>query len=129
LLAVVGAKLTYRLPYKWSRMSVTAAGSAIHYQSSRPDAKAEIVVEVGPRYSAPSDFDHFLTARFRLYTMLGRRPGYAQVEHPPWELSDARITHIQQSIVAAAGLTQPHGHPALHYSPGVDVRIGAPTLL
>jgi len=73
--------------------------------------------------------DHFLTARFRLYTMFGDKLGYAQVEHPRWPLCRARAVKIDQDLIQAAGLPAPEGDPLVHYSPGVDVKVGMPVIL
>jgi uncharacterized protein YqjF (DUF2071 family) len=66
----------------------------------------------------------FLTARFRLYTMIGGRLSSAAAEHPPWPLHSARLLHLDQDLVQAAGLPAPTGRPLVHASPGVSVRIG-----
>jgi uncharacterized protein YqjF (DUF2071 family) len=33
---------------------------------------------------------------------------------------------VDDSLISAAGLPEPSGEPLVHYSPGVDVRIGRP---
>jgi uncharacterized protein (DUF427 family) len=33
---------------------------------------------------------------------------------------------VDDGLISAAGLPAPHGEPLVHYSPGVDVRIGRP---
>ena len=67
--AVLGARLTYGLPYYWSRMTVRATGRRrIHYTSARPGAAADITVDVGEAVAEPDDLTVFLTERYRLYT-------------------------------------------------------------
>ena len=124
LLAVVGARASYRLPYKWARMEVVHEGNTFRYRSERHDAHADIVVEVGSNCS-PGELDHFLTARFRLFTVIAGRLAFAQAEHPPWQLCLASAARLDQTITDAAALS-PRGAPILHYSWGVDVRIGRP---
>jgi uncharacterized protein YqjF (DUF2071 family) len=126
LLAVAGARITYGLPYRWSEMSVAARAGVMHYRSERRDAGADIVVETGEPYTSPGELDHFLTARFRLYTVLWSRLACAPVDHSPWPLWHARAARVRQRLMRAAGLETPPGEPLAHYSPGVDVRVGAP---
>jgi uncharacterized protein YqjF (DUF2071 family) len=51
------------------------------------------------------------------------------VEHPRWPLRRARVLHLDESLVQAAGLPAPAGAPLAHFSPGVEVKIGAPRLV
>ena len=132
LAAVLAAMAAYRLPYRWARMRLRRDGNRIHYQSRRrwpgpSGARGDVIVEIGDVLPAERlrDFDHFLTARFRLYASIGSKLVFATVEHPPWPLAAARVIELQQDLVAAAGLPAPLGDPVVHYSPGVDVRVGA----
>src|SRR3954465_695815 len=56
LAAVAGARVTYGLPYAWSRMEVTRSGSQIVYHSARtgplPTASTDIIVEPGATIEA-----------------------------------------------------------------------------
>jgi uncharacterized protein YqjF (DUF2071 family) len=70
--------------------------------------------------------DHFLTARWMLFSVWGGRMLRARVEHPPWPLHRGEVLEIDDDLVRAAGLPQPVGAPLVHCSPGVDVRIGRP---
>ena len=67
--AVLGARLTYGLPYYWSSMSVRATGrNRIEYTSTRAGAIADITVQVGEVLARPDDLVLFLTERYRLYS-------------------------------------------------------------
>jgi len=133
--AVLGARALYHLPYKLAAMSVECVPGGVHYVSSRrepgDDASADIWIEPDEALTPVEshDLDHFLTARWRLYTLLPRGLGYAQVEHPPWPLARARVRRIEQNLVTAAGLPPPQGPPLVHYSHGVEVKVGRPRLL
>ena len=72
------------------------------------------------------DRDHFLTARWVLFSVLAGRQFFARAEHPPWPLHRAEALTVDDSLISAAGLPEPRGEPLVHYSPGVDVRIGRP---
>ena len=89
----------------------------------------EVSVEPVIRICQPAelgDRDHFLTARWVLFSVLAGRPLFARAEHPPWPLRRAEALTVDDSLIAAAGLPAPQGEPLVHYSPGVDVRIGRP---
>jgi uncharacterized protein YqjF (DUF2071 family) len=130
LAAVAGARLTYRLPYRWAAMRVRSKAARVEYVSRRhfwPGA-AHIIIARGLPLRADA-LARFLTARFRLYTTIARRPAFAQVEHPPWPLESATLEKLDQDVIEHSGLPRPAGPPLVHFSPGVDVRIGRPTLL
>lgn len=136
--AVVVARTTYRLPYFWADMDVTEDGTGITYASRRRSATgqptgvaSQVGIDIGAPYAADelTELDHFLTARWVLFSVAGRsgqRQRHARAAHPPWPLHRATVRTLADQLVAAAGLPQPHEEPMVHYSPGVDVRIGAP---
>jgi hypothetical protein len=132
LAAVAGARLAYRLPYRWAAMQVRPGNETVEYASSRKwpfgPGDARICVEIGEAIE-PAELDKFLTARFRLYTMFFGRLGFAQIEHEPWPLRTGRILRLVQNVVEASGVPQPCGDAMLLYSPGVDVRVGRVRLL
>jgi uncharacterized protein len=91
-------------------------------------AISQVRVRVGAPYqpSELGDRDHFLTARWVLFSVLAGHPLFARAEHQPWPLHRAEALTVDDSLTSAAGLPAPHGAPLVHYSPGVDVRIGRP---
>lgn len=136
LAAVVGARTGFRLNYQWAQMKLAREGSMVRYSSSRnglmsTSAHSEIEVEVGEAFEPDEliERDHFLTALWRLYTSYGGRLAYMQVEHPPWPLYQARVVKLEEDLVAAAGVPRPEAAPLVHYSPGVDVKVGGPLIL
>jgi uncharacterized protein YqjF (DUF2071 family) len=127
--AVIAARLAYGLPYAWSRMRVELAGRRRTYTSTRlwPNPRGRTLIEVeaaGP--IEPGGLETFLTARFRLYSFRFGRLTSAEVDHPPWPLETARLIRAEQTLTAAAGLPDPASPPHVLFSPGVDVRVGAP---
>jgi hypothetical protein len=128
-LAVIGARLTYGLPYAWSRMRVVRTASQVTYESARlwPDSRAHTRIVVEPAGAIdPGPLDLFLTARFRLYSFLFGKLMCAKVDHSPWPLRSARLIEAHQTLTDAAGFSQPLQPDMVRYSPGVDVRIGLP---
>ncbi|MCU1486771.1 MAG: hypothetical protein JWN67_3517 [Actinomycetia bacterium] len=133
--AVVVARATYRLPYFWSKMSLVHDGSSIAYTSRRrwPDpgrgARSEAVIEIGEPFAAHelTDLDHYLTARWALYSAPRSGLRHARAFHDPWPLRRGKVLHLRDDLVAASGLPQPVGEPLVHHSRSVEVRIGWPT--
>jgi len=134
LVAVAGGRLLYFQPYWWSKLSIERAGGRFRYRGHRRSLSApgyEAVIDVGELYSAEElgELDHFLTARWVLYPLYGGRAASAQVEHPPWALWRARVVSLKQDMTTRLGLPPPEGDPVVHYSEGVDTRIGPPRLI
>ena len=136
LLPVLVARSTYRLPYMWSKMSIVRVGHQVSYAARRrwPDprgASSAFTIRRNDRIPASdvSPLEHFLTARWGLYTRLRDQLAFAPVAHPPWPLERAELEHFNDQLVEAAGYLVPNGHPIVHYSPGVEVRIGLPRLV
>jgi uncharacterized protein YqjF (DUF2071 family) len=131
--AVVVARTTYRLPYFWARMALAESPGRIEYSCGRRwpgprGARSHQVIEIGEPF-APAEltaFDHFLTARWILFSVHGGRRRFARAWHEPWVLHHATASVCDDELLAAAGLPQPNDEPIVHYSPGVDVRIGRP---
>jgi len=131
LLPVAVARASYRLPYMWSRMRIDRVGEYVTYTARRRwpgprGARSELAIRLGAPIEAPSPLEHFLTARWGLFTQLGSRLAYAPVEHPEWPLQQATVAYIDDDFISAAGYPRPQGDPLVHYSPGVEVRIGLP---
>jgi uncharacterized protein len=134
--AVLAARGSYLLPYFWSAMSVRAQGRRLEYRGRRrwpgpQGAGCDAEVELGGLLDEDElgELDHFLTARYRLFTMIGGRPAMAEAEHPRWSLRRARVAGLEQDLLQAAGLPAPSGEPVVHASRGVPVRIGRWRLL
>ena len=94
--AVLTARSTYRLPYFWSRMRVTRDGDVVRYDCTRGwpgprGARSRVEVEIGDAYAADelTELDHFLTARWRLFSVSRKGLRYAHAQHDPWPLRRA----------------------------------------
>lgn len=131
--AVVVARTTYRLPYFWSAMGIAETGGGVSYRCRRRwpgphGAVSTARIAIGRPYAASelTERDHFLTARWILFSDAGGWRRFARAWHQPWPLHRATATAVDDELVRAAGLPAPEGEPLVHYSPGVDVRIGRP---
>jgi uncharacterized protein YqjF (DUF2071 family) len=131
--AVLAARSTYRLPYFWSRMRLDHHDATISYECRRRwpgprGARSAALVEIGDRYepSELTELDHFLTARWALYSAPLSGLHWARAYHEPWPLHRAQLLGIHDELIVAAGLPEPEGTPLVHFSPSVEVRIGWP---
>jgi uncharacterized protein YqjF (DUF2071 family) len=89
---------------------------------------SDVRIRIGEPY-APAELDerdHFLTARWILFSVAGSRRRFARACHDPWPLHRAQALTADDKLIQAAGLPAPAGEPLVHYSPGVDVAIGRP---
>jgi uncharacterized protein YqjF (DUF2071 family) len=131
LAAVLGARVGYHLPYFWAQMRVAAENGVIHYRSRRhwphdSGATTDIAIQPGDPYHSSdlTDRDHFLTARYRLYSTFRGQLRHADIEHPPWPLARASAIDLRQTLFEAAGLPPPSGAPLVHYADELAVKIG-----
>lgn len=132
--AVVASALRtgLRLPYRRSAIGITAHGSQRIYtvdrrRPHRPGSlrlTVEIADELEP--GRRSAFDTFLVGRWRAATTLGAIPLHVPVEHPTWPLHRARLLALDDQLSTGLGLPEPVTGPHVLFSPGVDVRLGAP---
>jgi uncharacterized protein YqjF (DUF2071 family) len=125
-LAVVGARLSYGLPYFWSTMKLCSNSRFVRYESARAGAEAAITLEVGPRLLDPDDLALFLTERYRLYTRRFGRIVMAVVDHAPWPLHQAKLVDWRETVRRAAGLPDGDDPALVHWSPGVQVTVDWP---
>lgn len=147
LVPVLAARIGFRLPYVWAKMSVRGGGgggrggrgggegptgTVFDYESRRRwpgpvGAHSRITVRVGERLERPTPADHFVTARWGLHNAWFGRPVYLPNEHPRWPLYRAELLRCEQDLITAAGLRHPAGPPdSVLYSPGVPVRFSGP---
>ena len=134
LLPAVVARLTYRLPYCWGSADHGVRNHSLTTSVRRRwpggrDGKAStrIALAIGAPLDSPTEFDHWASARWGLYSRgFGSRLMYAPVEHPRWKLYGASVVELDDSLITAAGLPTPTTEPRCLFSPGVPVRIGMP---
>jgi uncharacterized protein YqjF (DUF2071 family) len=118
-LAVTGARLTYRLPYRRARMHVTSEGEWTAYRSHRRGGAFEARYRpTGDVFTAePGTLAHWLTERYRLFT----RRWSADIHHPPWPLQPA-----EAEIAVNTFATGPPAH--LHFAARLDVLAWPPRI-
>ena len=129
--AVLAARAGYRLPYFWSHMAVDVADNRISYRCRRrmpwsggARCDADVIIGAPLDESERDELAHFLTARFRLFTVVAGRLVAAEAEHPEWPLHHAELRRLDQDLLQRAELPPSVGDPLVHASPGVRVRVG-----
>jgi len=142
-LAVIGARVWYRLAYHFARISMEVdentarTGCSVDYHSERlwPGPKPAScalryrVSDGQRRMAVAGSLEHFLVERYLLYAGSERRLRQATVAHAPYPLQEVEVGFARQTLTAAARL--PSLPCPLHalYSPGVSVRVFAPRRL
>jgi uncharacterized protein YqjF (DUF2071 family) len=128
LLAVLGARVLFHLPYAWASMEHRESAAGIAYHSRRLLSRQSVAVDltyraIGP-VAAPSvagTLAYFLTERYCLYTLgFGRLLG-GEVHHEPWPLQPAEAEWRTNELPAAYGLTLPEVAPVLQFSRSLPV--------
>jgi hypothetical protein len=133
LLAVLGARLAFGLPYFWARMTVENSGDAVHYRSRRRSSgrPAELrarYAPVGPVFRAPpGSLEDWLTSRYRLFTVGSGGVRAAEIDHEPWPLQRAAAEIKANTLGEAAGIALLGPPPHLLFSHRLDVRIWPPS--
>jgi uncharacterized protein YqjF (DUF2071 family) len=136
LAPVAAARAAYRLPYMWSKMSVEIDDTTAQYECVRRfpgprGAHSSVVVRIGDRLddSQLTERDHFLSARWRLYSQMFGSVWSARAHHERWTLHSGTLERYDDELVTAAGLPAPTGDPVVQYSPGVHVAVSVPSRL
>ena len=120
LLAVIGARVSYGLPYFHASASAREGEGWIRYSSARVDGEA--VFEARYRSAgdasvpAPGSLEHFLTERYALYVVRGGTVWRGEIHHAAWRLHPAEADIVRNTMAEAAGIDLPPQVPLLHFS-------------
>lgn len=73
--------------------------------------------------SQPGSFEHFLTERYRLFTLgrKGRGVRIGEIAHQPWPLQEAECEVSACEMTNGLGFELPSREPILHYADQLDV--------
>jgi uncharacterized protein YqjF (DUF2071 family) len=136
LLVALGARLAFATPYTWARMRIRDDGDAIEYSTQRRwprprGAGGTMRVTLGAAVDHPSDVEEFVTARFGLHTRWLGRTLWIPNHHEPWPLRRATLEHLDDDLVAAAGLPglADRTPTSVLHSDGVRTTFGMPRLV
>jgi len=125
-LAVQSARTFYRLPYRFARMMTRKEDHEVFYSCSRRErSSAEFHARYRPisavRQREKGSLEHWLTERYRLYTVAGGKVFHADIHHVPWPLQDAEADIATNTMAKAAGIDLPDVKPLLHFASRLDV--------
>ncbi len=134
LAVVLGARAVFGLPYMWARMRVERDAETVTYRSSRlapgpRGAGGRLVVRPGAPLAGPEPLADFLTARWGLHVTIRGRLRFVPNHHEPWPLRRAELLHLEDTLVAAAGLPGVVERPpdSVLFSTGVRAVFGPPS--
>lgn len=129
-LCVVGARMTYHLPYHFADMELEEDGASRSYRSTRAwpgptPATLEARFTIGEDLGAarPGTLEDFLCERYLLYSEKGGALYRGQVHHTPYPLTRARLDHLDECLLKAAGVEVAEPPVSVLASPGVDVDV------
>ena len=127
-LAVRSARAFYRLPYRFASMTARMENDEVFYSCSRRErSSAEFHARYRPtspvRQRDKGSLEHWLTERYRLYTVSGGNVFHADIHHVPWPLQDAEADLATNTMAKAAGIDLPDVRPLLHFASRLDVFI------
>jgi uncharacterized protein len=121
LLAVLGARVGFHLPYFQARMTLKEEKATIRFTSRRTHwgaspATCEVVWTRGEPLPEvkPGTLDFFLLERYCLYAARGDRLYRARIAHRPWPLCKATLAGFSSTMLASHGLSAPEQEPLLH---------------
>jgi uncharacterized protein YqjF (DUF2071 family) len=100
--------IDYRLRRHWPRPA--PASCSLRYTPRGPVTPA-----------APGSLEYFLVERYVLYSVARGRLYRGRIHHAPWPLQAADVTVLDETLLAAAGITRRDERPLAHY--GHEVRV------
>ena len=131
LMAVLGARTGFGLPYFWADMHVKNSGAEIDYRSIRRSRRDPAVFRASYRPTGPvspdkSDLERFVTERYCLYTVRSGKAYRVQIHHLPWRLQPAEAEFERNTMAQAHGIDLPHEKPVLQFARFLEVYIFPP---
>ena len=121
----------FALAYRWASMEVAREAHRVVYavrRRSGTPASLDLELTVGEDVP-PGDvgpLDHFLTARWVLYSGIGPVRTAILTEHPRWGFRRATADRCEETMLAAVSLPSADGPAMIHFSDGVDARLSWP---
>ncbi len=135
-LAVAAARATYHLPYFDADIRFSATEEVrpeVEFDTKRNDPRGAMPANAHIRYrpsddpvklAVPGTIEHFLCERYILYAQDDDRQLYrARVHHQPYPLQRAEVSHLDETLVWAAGLRRAEGVALRHYAREVNVKV------
>lgn len=130
-LPVVLAANAGGVPYRWARIRTERTGDEISWRMrrfGRARTTSELRLSIGERVE-PTPLELFLVSRWGMHGGFCGRTVWVPNQHEQWPLHAAELTHLDDTLVAAAGVET--AGPMLRplWTPGVHSRFSVPQLL
>lgn len=129
--AAVGlARSLLHLPYFSAVMKIEEHDGWYHYRSHRVAGRNHPAADFVARYRPTGDafepaagsLEHFLTERYRLYTIDPRNALlHIDIHHRPWALQEGEVALDVNTMVEPTGVRLPDIAPLVHYAKRQDV--------
>ena len=122
LVAVLAARLSYRLPYFWARMETHTTNNEVTYSSIRKVGNASFAGNYRP--TAPPEqpqrnsLEHWLTERYRLYTVHGGECTSATFITFPGHCRPPRLSFVRTAWPMRPASHFPIAHPCFTFPVG-----------
>jgi len=130
MLAVIGARTFFLVPYFTADMSLKQEGDRIIYHSRRTHSAAPAAVfdatwKIGDPLEAsqPGSLEFFLTERYCFFTVHDGAVYRCRIHHAPWPLRTAEVSTYHSTMIESHGVPTPAGEPLLHYAEEITVDI------
>jgi uncharacterized protein YqjF (DUF2071 family) len=126
--AVLAARYGFKLPYYLAEGRAERRDAWISFEARRRDSRgapAAFRARYRPTGRAlepePGSLEHFLTERYRLYTVASNgRLLRADIHHPPWSLQGAEA-EIEENTMVPREAALADDEPVLHFSARQDI--------
>lgn len=130
LAAVLAARLSFSIPYRWSRTSMRDLDGAVEYTATRHIGRggSKIVARPGTTPVVDNPTADFLTARWGLFTTRRKQTVFLPNHHEPWQLFTAELITLEDSLLELSGISGVAGREpdSVLYSPGVTTQFAGP---
>src|SRR4051794_39885285 len=115
-------------PYHHAALHLHDDGTTLRFWGRRlsSEARYDLTVRAEPVTCEQRALDVFLTGRWHTYAIRAGVIGRFDIEHDPWPLHRGTLIAGDEHMIEQLGLPRPDDGPIVHYSPGVDVRVGWP---
>jgi uncharacterized protein YqjF (DUF2071 family) len=127
--AVLAARLGFRLPYFRADMAMEESGETLTFSSRRTDPAGQAATfdarwTRGKPLAAPGpdSLEFFLTERYCLYSGVAGDVYRARIHHPPWSLRDATVESLASTMAESHGIKL-SDTPALVHAQGEPLAV------
>lgn len=128
LLAVLGARTLFHLPYYMARIELEANNNTVSFSSYRPDVDARFNAQwsIGNSLppAEPGSLEFFLVERYCLYAQRGDSIFRCRIHHEPWPLQECiGLKDFSSTMATVNGIPEPGSGPLTYCGGPVHVDV------